>query len=65
VTDGPDFVSTGVAAKRLGVSIASLTRWARAGLVRPAYRTPGGQYRWDLDELREQLRNMPPPGDRD
>jgi len=65
VADGPDFVSTGVAAKRLGVSIASLTRWARAGLITPAYRTPGGQYRWGLDDLREQLRNMPPPGERD
>lgn len=59
--DEPETVSTGVAAKRLGVSAPSLTRWARDGLITPAYRTPGGQYRWNLDSLREQLRNMPPP----
>jgi DNA-binding transcriptional MerR regulator len=63
--DDEPVVTTAVAAKRLGVSVPSLTRWARDGLITPAFRTPGGQYRWNLARLREELRTMPPPGERD
>ena len=49
-------MTTGKAAKALGVSLSTLTRWAHAGLVRPAYVSPGGHFRWDLDDLRAQLR---------
>jgi len=58
-------VTTGVAADALSVSLTTLQRWAHAGLVTPALRTPGGHFRWDLDDLREQLRANPPsaPGE--
>jgi len=50
------YVTTGAAADALGVSLTTLQRWAHAGLVTPALRTPGGHFRWDLDDLRSQLR---------
>jgi Helix-turn-helix domain len=60
---GERLVSTGEAARALGVSSRSLARWAREGRLKPALVTPGGdqrpgQYRWDLDDLREQLRQL-------
>ncbi|MEU4802839.1 MerR family transcriptional regulator [Actinosynnema sp. NPDC023587] len=50
-------VPTGVAARDLGVNATTLQRWAKAGLVKPALVTPGGHLRWDLDNLRAQLRD--------
>lgn len=48
-------VTTSKAAEELGVHPATLWRWQKAGTVTPAYVTPGGQARWDLDQLRDQL----------
>ena len=45
----------------LGISTATLTRWAAAQLVTPAERTAGGHYRWDLPVLREQVRRLGRP----
>ena len=57
------YITTGAAARELGVSAATLTRWAAAGHVTPAERTAGGHYRWDLAVLRGQLRRLRPrPG---
>ena len=53
-------VTTGKAAEELGVSLTTLQRWAHQGLVTPALRTAGGHFRWDLDDLRGQLRAMDP-----
>ena len=50
-------MSTGQAAKALGVNRSTLQRWAAKGLLKPPLRTPGGHYRWDLDKLRDELRN--------
>ncbi|UPK75538.1 NUDIX domain-containing protein [Nocardioidaceae bacterium SCSIO 66511] len=49
-------MKTSEAAARLGVNPATLWRWQKAGAVTPAFLTPGGQARWDLDQLHEQLR---------
>jgi excisionase family DNA binding protein len=54
------YVTTGKAADALGVSLVTLQRWAHAGQVTPALRTAGGHFRWDLDDLRRQLK-MPAP----
>lgn len=51
------YVTTGQAAKALGVDIRSLQRWVKAGLIEPDYVTPGGHMRWDVDRVREELRN--------
>jgi predicted site-specific integrase-resolvase len=58
VADEP-FVTTAVAAKAIGVGTSTLQRWAARGLVTPALRTPGGQARWLVSELRDQLRVRP------
>src|SRR5215831_4895300 len=55
------YVTTGVAARDLGISTATLTRWAAAGTVTPAQRTAGGHYRWDLTVLRAQVHRLHKP----
>lgn len=42
------------AAKALGVSIDSLRRWEKQGLI-TSERTAGGHRRFDLDKLREEI----------
>jgi predicted site-specific integrase-resolvase len=51
-------VPTGVAAREIGVARGTLTRWWRAGYVKPALVTAGGHARWDVDKLRRDLRQM-------
>ncbi|TDD92728.1 MerR family transcriptional regulator [Saccharopolyspora karakumensis] len=53
-----NYVSTGDAAKAIGVDRRTLQRWAAEGVVEPALVTPGGHQRWDVDDLKEQLRKM-------
>nr|WP_190822567.1 MerR family transcriptional regulator [Saccharopolyspora pogona] len=51
-------VPTGVAAKAIGVDRGTLFRWWQSGLVEPAFVTPGGHARWDVDKLIEDLRKQ-------
>jgi 8-oxo-dGTP pyrophosphatase MutT (NUDIX family) len=50
---------TGQAAAAIGVSRTALQRWTKEGLVTPASRLPGGEYRWDLDDLQRQMAMQP------
>lgn len=52
------FLSRREVARRFGVSLSTVTRWARTGLIR-AVRTPGGHYRYPAGEL---IRALPPAG---
>lgn len=63
VTEGRRLVGTGEAARHLGVDRSTLGRWVAAGIITPARRTAGGQYRWDLDELDAQLEQQQARGD--
>lgn len=47
------------AADHLGIAVSTLQAWTAKGLVTPAWRTPGGQARWDVADLERQL-DMPP-----
>jgi DNA-binding transcriptional MerR regulator len=53
-----ELVSTGEAARAIGVGRATLARWWQDGLVTPDLVTAGGHARWDVDRLREQLRDL-------
>ena len=33
-------------------------RWAAEGLIEPDLITPGGHMRWDVERLRQQLRDL-------
>ena len=51
-------VTTAEAAKTLGVSNRTLARWTQDGRLTPTSTTLGGHYRWNVDELREQIRKL-------
>ena len=54
----PDkLVSTGEAARRLGVNLRTLQRWASDGLIEPDWVTPGGHMRWNVERLLQQPRD--------
>lgn len=50
-----ELVTTGEAAKAVGVNSTTLQRWAAAGSVTPALTTAGGHLRWNLDTLRQEV----------
>ena len=56
-------LTVGEAADYVGVSISSIRKWSDRGLVQ-AYRTPGGDRRFSIDDLDELIR-VPHPPDRD
>jgi excisionase family DNA binding protein len=49
-------LSSGQAADELGIARSTLWRAVKAGDVTPTEITPGGHYRFDLDDLRRQIR---------
>jgi DNA-binding transcriptional MerR regulator len=54
----PELVTTPVAARRLGISARTLQRYVKDGLLEPDLTLPGGTYRWDMDNLRRQLKAL-------
>ncbi len=58
--DGPasspkQFLSRREVSRLFGVSVSTVTRWARQGLLKAA-RTPGGHYRFPADATRRAAR---------
>jgi DNA-binding transcriptional MerR regulator len=51
-------VPTGEAAKAVGVHVRTLQEWVQRGLVEPDLVTPGGHMRWDVERLRQALRDL-------
>jgi excisionase family DNA binding protein len=60
VPEAERLLSTGEAAKALGLSRRTLSRYAADGRLTPAVKAPGlrAHYWWDLDDLRRQLRAL-------
>ena len=54
----PDLVRTGEAARHLGVAKSTITRAVQEGKLKPTDRTPGGQMRWNLEDLDRQWRRF-------
>jgi len=51
-------ISTGQLAKELGVSTRTIARYAADGLLIPADTTIGGHFRWVLEDVRQQMRDL-------
>ena len=51
-------VPTGEAARAIGVDVRTLQRWVKDGLVEPDGVTAGGHMRWDVERLRQALRDL-------
>jgi hypothetical protein len=51
----PESLPTATAARRVGVCALTLRRWADKGIVTPAFTSPSGRLRWNLDDLRSQI----------
>lgn len=51
-------ITTGEAAKAIGVDVRTLQRWVKDGLVEPDGYTAGGHMRWDVERLRTTLREL-------
>jgi excisionase family DNA binding protein len=51
-------LTTGEVARELGVSRAAVLSWVRDGKLTPTLTTPGGHHRFDLDDVRRQLREQ-------
>jgi predicted site-specific integrase-resolvase len=49
-------LTTKEAAEAIGISPRTLQRYVTEKKVRPTLRLPSGQMRWDLDDLKNQLR---------
>lgn len=55
------YVTTGIAARHVGVSASTLRNWVKAGIVQPSFRSrERGDMRWNLDDLDRQLRGEQP-----
>jgi hypothetical protein len=61
----PRLLPTGEAARAVGVSPRTLQRWVREGLVKPTQLTAGGHHRWDVEDLRAQIRALNEPSESD
>lgn len=48
-------LTTSQVSGELGIPVSTLQYWAARGKIRPAWRTPGGMARWDLEDLERQL----------
>lgn len=57
VVDPRKLVGTETAAREIGISRTALWRWAKQGAVTPTWVTVGGQYRWNVDDLRRQIQD--------
>jgi hypothetical protein len=51
-------LTTSEAAKLIGVHPRTLSRYASEGRVFPTMILPSGHYRWDVEDLRRQLRDV-------
>ena len=51
-------LGTGEAARALGISPRTLAHYAQTGQLEPALVLPSGYYKWNVDDIRRQLREL-------
>lgn len=54
----PELLTTAQAAQQIGVSRRTLARYAERGTLTPTVVLPSGHLRWNLADLRRQLREL-------
>jgi DNA-binding transcriptional MerR regulator len=54
----PELLTTSQLAKELNLSTKSVYRYHRDGKITPEFTTPGGEHRWRLEAVLEQLRSL-------
>ena len=58
VQDVSRLLTTAELARELEVSPRSIQRWRQVGWLEPSSTTLGGHARWDLDKVRERIREL-------
>ena len=53
-----ELVTTSELARALRLSLRSIKRYIAAGQIKPELTTPGGHYRWSVESVRQQLREL-------
>jgi DNA-binding transcriptional MerR regulator len=51
-------LSTGEAARELGISRRTLAHYPKTGQLEPSLVLPSGYYKWDVEDIRRQLREL-------
>jgi DNA-binding transcriptional MerR regulator len=51
-------LTTSELAKALSLSVRTIQRYRSEGLLLPTSESPGGHARWDLEDAREQMREL-------
>ena len=54
----PELVSSAEIAREFGVSRRTISRYVKDGHLVPTVVLPSGIYRWDIDDVRRQLRQL-------
>lgn len=54
----PRLVTTSELARALSLHMRTIQRYRADGLITPEIETKGGHARWDVDKVKEQLREM-------
>ncbi len=62
--EDPALLTTAQAAQHLGVHRRTLARYAERGQLIPSLVLPSGHLRWNLEDLRRQLRELRTRDDR-
>jgi DNA-binding transcriptional MerR regulator len=59
-----ELLTTSQLAAALGLHLRSIQRYRAKGQITPELTTPGGHHRWDVDNVRRQLRELAEHRDR-
>lgn len=59
----PRLVTTSELARALGLHSRTIQRYRAEGVITPEIETPGGHARWDIEKVKQQLRELRHRGD--
>ena len=62
MNDEPRLVPTSVLARVLGLSDRTIQRYRQLGVLKPDVVSPGGHARWNVEKVRQRLRELAEQG---